>query len=225
MADELTETQQSQWDEMVTQIARRGVSDPRILDALRTVPRQQFVPDADKNNAFGDFPLPIGEAQTISQPLMVGLMTQLLALTGRERVLEIGTGSGYQTAILARLAAQVVTVERHPSLSREARERLATLGYENVVCVEGDGTEGYPPQAPYDAILVTAGAPQEVPPPLTAQLAPGGCLVIPLGSPDAQVLTLIHKLPDGSLKYTAHGDCLFVPLIGRHGWAGGAPEE
>lgn len=220
MAGELTETQQAQWEEMVTQIARRGVSDPRVLDALRAVPRQRFVSEVHKAEAFGDFPLPIGEAQTISQPLMVGLMTQLAALTGRERVLEIGTGSGYQTAILTRLAAHVVTVERYPSLLQEARERLAGMGYENVVCIEGDGTEGYALLAPYDVILVTAGAPQEAPPPLIAQLAPGGRLVIPLGSPDAQVLTRIDKRPDGSLASTKHGDCLFVPLIGRHGWPG-----
>ena len=218
MAGELTETQQAQWAEMVTQAAQRGVSDPRVLEALGAVPRQHFVPEASRGEAFGDFPLPIGESQTISQPLMVGLMTQLLALAGGDRVLEIGTGSGYQTAILTRLAAQVVTVERHPSLSRDARARLAGMGYENIVCVEGDGTEGYAPAAPYDAILVTAGAPETVPPPLVAQLARGGRLVIPLGGPDAQVLTVIRKRPDDSLERTSHGDCLFVPLIGRHGW-------
>lgn len=219
MENNLPAAQQAQWDEMVAQIAQRGVSDSRVLDALRTVPRRRFVPEANREEAFGDFPLPIGEAQTISQPLMVGLMTQLAALTGRERVLEVGTGSGYQTAILARLTAQVVTVERHPSLLEEARRRLTEMGYGNIVCIEGDGTEGYAPLAPYDVILVTAGAPQTVPPPLLAQLALGGRLVIPLGSPDTQALTVVHKpRDDGALEYMAHGDCLFVPLIGKYGW-------
>lgn len=204
---------------MITLAAERGVTDPRVLDALRAIPRQRFVPDVNKDNAFGDFPLPIGEGQTISQPLMVGLMTQMLGLAGQERVLEIGTGSGYQTAILSRLAAEIVTIERHHSLSQQARQRLNALGYCNIVCVEGDGTEGYVPLAPYDAILVTAGAPETVPPPLTAQLAPGGRLVIPLGSSDGQVLTVVHKRSNGSLERVSHGECLFVPLIGKHGWA------
>lgn len=158
MTDDLTDAQKAQWEEVVAQAAQRGVRDARVLEALRAVPRQWFVPDVNRGDAFGDFPLPIGEGQTISQPLMVGLMTQLLALTGRERVLEIGTGSGYQAAILARLAANVVSVERHPSLSQEAQGRLAAMGLGNVACVVGDGTEGYAPGAPYDAILVTAGA-------------------------------------------------------------------
>lgn len=218
MDDGLRDTQRAQWEEMVTLAAQRGVQDPRVLDALRAVPRHRFVPEANQKDAFGDFPLPIGEAQTISQPLIVGLMTQLLALTGRERVLEIGTGSGYQTAILARLAAEVVTVERHKSLSWEAQGRLEKMGCRNVVCVVGDGTEGYAALAPYDAILVTAGGRETVPPPLLAQLASGGWLVIPLGSAHSQELTVLHRRPDGSLERRAHGDCLFVPLIGKHGW-------
>jgi len=218
MTDELTDTQKAQWEEMVTQAAQRGVDDARVLEALRAVPRQRFVPNVNQGDAFCDFPLPIGEGQTISQPLMVGLMTQLLALAGRERVLEIGTGSGYQTAILARLAALVVTVERHPSLSREACERLEGMGYRNVACIVGDGTEGHALMAPYDAILVTAGAPEIVPPPLLAQLAVGGRLVIPLGRQHSQELTAFQKRADGSLERRLHGGCLFVPLIGKYGW-------
>jgi len=220
MTDDLTDAQKAQWEEVVAQAAQRGVRDARVLEALRAVPRQRFVPDVNRGDAFGDFPLPIGEGQTISQPLMVGLMTQLLALTGRERVLEIGTGSGYQAAILARLAANVVSVERHPSLSQEAQGRLAAMGLGNVACVVGDGTEGYAPAAPYDAILVTAGGRETVPPPLLAQIAPGGRLVIPLGSAHLQELTVFHRRPDGTFERQTHGDCSFVPLIGKHGWAG-----
>ncbi len=218
MDDGLTDTQWAQWEEMVTLVAQRGVHDPRVLEALRAVPRHRFVPDVSSGDAFGDFPLPIGEAQTISQPLIVGLMTQLLALTGRERVLEIGTGSGYQTAILARLAAEVVTVERYASLSWEAQRRLTEMGCGNVICVIGDGTEGCAARAPYDAVLVTAGAREDVPPPLLAQLAAGGRLVIPLGDAHSQELTVLHRQPDGTTERRDHGNCAFVPLIGKHGW-------
>lgn len=205
---------------MVTQIAQRGVSDPRVLNALRAVPRHRFVSAQSVPEAYGDFPLPINAGQTISQPLMVGLMTQLLRLTGSECVLEIGTGSGYQTAVLALLCREVVTVERHAALSHEAQTRLEALGIRHTVYTVGDGTEGCAAMAPYEAIIVTAGAPPAIPPPLMAQLARGGRLVIPLGNHDTQALTLIFKAPDGTLERQTHGSCLFVPLIGRYGWRG-----
>jgi protein-L-isoaspartate(D-aspartate) O-methyltransferase len=182
------------------------------------VPRHWFVPDACESEAYGDFPLPIGAGQTISQPLMVGVMTELLRLKGSERVLEIGTGSGYQTAVLTTLAREVITIERHASLSLEAGRRLDALGCKNVTRVIGDGTEGYPANAPYDAIIVTAGAPQIVPPPLVAQLAANGRLVIPLGGPRSQELTVLVKDLHGQVRRTFCGDCLFVPLIGKFGW-------
>lgn len=206
-------------DNMVAQVADRGVTDSRVLEALRLVPRHEFVSADAAPDAYGDFPLPIGSGQTISQPLMVGLMTQLLELTGEETVLEIGTGSGYQTALLARLCRIVATVERYESLSQTARKRLQQIGgVENVRYTVGDGTEGYPPLAPYDAIIVTAGAPEIVPPPLISQLARGGRLVIPLGSPRVQELTTMRKRQDGSLDRVGYGDCMFVPLIGKYGW-------
>lgn len=215
----------AQREAMAAQLAQRGVTDPRVLEALRRVPRHRFVSEQSAPEAYGDFPLPIGEGQTISQPLMVGLMTQLLELNGSERVLEVGTGSGYQTAVLAQLCREVVTVERHEALSREAQTRLQAIGIVNVQYVLGDGTEGYASLAPYDAILVTAGAPQIVPPPLLTELAPGGRLVIPLGSPRSQELTVLRKRLNGTLERRTHGDCLFVPLIGKYGWDAEALEN
>jgi protein-L-isoaspartate(D-aspartate) O-methyltransferase len=199
-----------------TQIAARGVRDPRVLDAMRAVARHRFVPDAARHEAYEDRPLAIGEGQTISQPYMVAVMTASLDPRPDDRVLEIGTGSGYQTSILATLARQVVSIERHDSLARRADAIIAELGLENVRILVGDGTEGYPPDAPYDRILVTAGAPV-VPDTLKDQLADGGRLVIPVGPPGVQRLLIIDR--EGSQFHERHGDaCSFVPLIGRFGW-------
>ena len=204
------------------QIQRRGVNDPRVLRAMRTVPRHRFVPKPLWDQAYNDYPLPIGEDQTISQPYIVAMMTEALELVGTEKVLEIGAGSGYQAAILAELAKEVYTIERLPFLARGAEQVLKSLGYQNVHVVEADGTLGWPPQAPYDAILVTAGAPQ-VPPPLVEQLALGGRLVIPVGDRYSQNLTRIRRTPQGDLKTEYLGGCRFVKLIGEHGWKAEEP--
>ncbi len=199
------------------QLEARGIHHPRVLDAMRKVPRHLFVPPERVHDAYSDHALPIGEGQTISQPYMVALMTQLLDPAPSDRVLEVGTGSGYQAAILAELANEVVTIEREPALSQRAQEVLNALGYRNITFVVGDGTEGYTPLAPYDRIIVTAGAPF-IPQPLVEQLAPGGRLVIPVGHRYEQVLTVAEKDPEGKLHVSEHGYCVFVPLIGRHGW-------
>jgi protein-L-isoaspartate(D-aspartate) O-methyltransferase len=199
-----------------TQIRGRGVLDPRVLAAMAKVPRHRFIPRHLWEQAYSDYPLPIGEEQTISQPYIVALMTEALELAGPEKVLELGTGSGYQAAVLGELAAQVFTIERLPSLARAAEQILASLGYSNVHVIVADGTLGWPGQAPFDAILVTAGSPQ-VPPPLVDQLAMGGRLVIPVGDRYSQTLTRVRRTPDG-LKHEYLGGCRFVKLIGRHGW-------
>ena len=199
------------------QLAARGITHPRVLEAMRRVPRHLFVPPERVYDAYSDHALPIGEGQTISQPYMVALMTQLLDPAPSHQVLEIGTGSGYQAAILAELANEVVTVEREESLSQRAREVLGSLGYRNITFVVGDGTEGYPPLAPYDGIIVTAGAPF-IPQPLVEQLASGGRLVIPVGHRHEQVLTVAEKDEQGKLHISEHGYCVFVPLVGKHGW-------
>jgi protein-L-isoaspartate(D-aspartate) O-methyltransferase len=199
------------------QIVSRGVHDARVLDALRSVPRHAFVPEAMKDEAYEDRPLPIGEGQTISQPYMVAAMTALLEPHSTDRVLEIGTGSGYQTAILASLAAEVISIERHASLAAAAATRCAALGFTNVHIIVGDGTEGAADRAPFDRILVTAGAPA-VPETLKAQLGEGGRLVIPVGPPGLQRLTAID-LRGGQFSETSGEGCVFVPLIGRHGWS------
>lgn len=198
------------------QIARRGISDPRLLDVLRSVPRHEFVTADQQHLAYIDAPLPIGKRQTISQPYIVALMTQLLDLRGDETVLEIGTGSGYQAAILSRLAKAVYTVERIESLADEARLRLERLEYGNVIVIGRDGTGGLPEYAPYDGILVTAAAPR-LPPPLESQLADGGRLVLPVGGRTGQVLEL-WKLKGERLESERVTPVAFVPLIGEHGW-------
>lgn len=198
------------------QLAARGLRDRRVLDAMRRVPRHCFVNPADVPRAYEDHPLAIGRGQTISQPYMVALMTELLALNPTGRVLEIGTGSGYQAAILAELAQEVVSVERDPALAASARERLARLGYGRVVVVVGDGTLGCAERAPYDGIVVTAGGPQ-VPPSLKKQLAPGGRLVCPTGPRDLQRLSVITRTASG-LEESFDTACTFVPLIGAEGW-------
>lgn len=199
-----------------TQLKRRGITDPRVLAAMGKVPRHRFVPVHLREQAYSDYPLPIGEDQTISQPYIVALMTEALELRGGEKVLELGAGSGYQAAILAELAAQVFTIERIPSLAQAAEQALTSLGYTNVQVRVADGTLGWAEEAPFDAILVTAGSPQ-IPPPLLEQLALGGRLVIPVGDRYAQTLTRVRRIPEG-LKHEYLGGCRFVKLIGKHGW-------
>jgi protein-L-isoaspartate(D-aspartate) O-methyltransferase len=200
-----------------TQIRKRGVSSPRVLDAMATVPRHEFVPEKFRSYAYIDKPLPIGEGQTISQPFMVAAMAEALELTGCERVLEIGAGSGYQAAVLSLLARQVITVENRTPLALAAQERLAALGYANVHVHNGDGSAGLPDAAPYDAILVTAGAP-EIPRLLADQVQEGGRLVIPVGDQDNQNLVQARK-ENSELKIRILFGCRFVPLVGRFGWS------
>lgn len=199
-----------------TQLKRRGIADPRVLAAMAKIPRHRFVPLHLKEQAYGDYPLPIGEDQTISQPYIVALMTEALELKGGEKVLELGAGSGYQAAILGELADQVFTIERLPSLAQAAEMVLREVGYTNVHIKVADGTLGWAEEAPFDAILVTAGSPQ-IPPPLVEQLALGGRLVIPVGNSYTQTLTRVRRTPEG-LKHEYLGGCRFVKLIGKHGW-------
>ncbi len=198
------------------QLKARGLTDERLLAAFRNVPRHLFVEAEYREEAYADHPLPIGRGQTISQPYMVGLMTSRLRLQGHERVLEIGAGSGYQTAILAELALDVFAVERLPELMQAAKARVAELGYLNVHVTTGNGTLGWPAHAPYDAILVSAAAP-DVPRPLLAQLADGGRLVLPVGSHEAQTLVEVERRRDEIIRKSVAG-CVFVPLLGRYGW-------
>jgi len=199
------------------QLIRRGITDARVLAAMREVPRHLFVPDGSADQAYDDHPLPIGEGQTISQPYIVSLMTVLLDIPAGGRVLELGTGSGYQTALLARLAAEVYTVERIPSLARRAQQIMELLEINNVRFRTGDGTMGWPEAAPFDGIMVTAAAPS-VPQPLLEQLAVGGRLVIPVGSHYLQTLTVITRDASGNCTSHDEGGCVFVKLIGRYGW-------
>ena len=198
------------------QIIARGIKDLRLTGAMRKVPRHLFVEEALQSQAYSDHPLPIGEKQTISQPYMVALMTEALALTGKEKVLEIGTGSGYQTAILAELASKVFSVERIRSLAIKARKLLLGLGYFNTEVKFSDGTVGWLDESPFDAIMVTAGSP-EIPQPLIDQLKVGGRLAIPVGDIHAQDLIRIIKTEDG-IKREDLGGCRFVKLIGKYGW-------
>jgi len=198
------------------QVAARGIQDQRVLAAMRKVPRHLFVEEALQDQAYSDHPLPIGDKQTISQPYMVALMTEALALTGKEKVLEIGTGSGYQTAILAECAAKVFSIERIRSLAIRARKLLLDLGYFNVEIKFSDGTVGWNDESPFDAIMVTAGAP-DIPQPLIDQLKVGGRMAIPVGDANIQDLIRITKTEDGTKKED-FGGCRFVKLIGKHGW-------
>lgn len=208
--------------EMLEQLADREIRSHDVLSAMARVPREKFVPEGVRHLAYADRALPIACDQTISQPYIVALMTEALTLTGSERVLEIGTGSGYQTAILAELAGSVVSIERHAELSREAQRVLDELGYANVELIVGDGTLGWPEGAPYDRILVAAAAAQ-VPPALIEQLAEGGTLVIPVGASDGQVLEAYRKL-GGKLHAEPLSGCRFVPLVGAQG-EGAAEDE
>lgn len=206
-----------------TQIRKRGVTSTRVLEAMANIPRHEFVPAEFQHEAYADKPLPIGEGQTISQPYIVAAMAEALELTGSERVLEIGTGSGYQAAVLSLLACEVITIESHSTLALSAQERLTDLGYANVHVHNGDGSAGFPDAAPYDAILVTAAAP-EIPSVLASQLREAGRLVIPVGSRENQELVQARK-ENGVLKTRVLFDCRFVPLLGRYGWSreGGKP--
>lgn len=198
------------------QLTRRGISDERVIAAMRRVPRHLFVEEALRDRAYGDHPLPIGEHQTISQPYIVALMTSLLTLEGGEKVLEVGTGSGYQTAVLAALARRVCSIERRPALAARARSVIEGHGITNVWIRVGNGTLGWPDEAPFDRILVAAGGPL-VPPPLFQQLAEGGRMIVPIGDTANQTLTLVENV-GGTMKTTPYGDCTFVKLVGKYAW-------
>lgn len=198
------------------QLVLKGISDKLVLSAMERVPRHKFVPEEMVRQAYEDRALPVGEGQTISQPYMVAIMTELLELRPEDIVLEVGTGSGYQAAVLSLLSRQVYTVERIPELYRSASRMLKSLGYVNVEVVLADGTEGLPDKSPFDAVIVTAATP-EVPPPLLEQLADGGRLVAPVGTMHAQtLLRIVRRGNDFSKDWST--PCVFVPLIGRHGF-------
>ncbi|MEI6513262.1 MAG: protein-L-isoaspartate(D-aspartate) O-methyltransferase [bacterium] len=212
------DTYSLQRERMVTeQIEARGITDQQLLAVMRKVPRHLFVPERNRSQAYSDSALPIGEGQTISQPAIVAIMSELLELNGDEKILEIGTGSGYQTAILAELAGEIITLDRLLALAEKSRSLLNDLGYKNVEVIVGDGTEGYIPRTPYDRILITAGAPY-VPQPLLDQLQSPGRLVAPVGTMRKQTLTVVYKDESGNLQWKNHGFCVFVPLVGQHGW-------
>lgn len=198
------------------QLRKRGITDERVLAAMGRVPRHRFVEEALRDQAYGDRPLPIGAAQTISQPYMVAIMCQLLALIGTEKALEVGTGSGYQAAVLAELARKVYTVERIAFLAARARETLESLNYTNVLVRVGDGTVGWSDEAPFDRVVVAAAAP-EVPAPLFQQLAEGGRMVVPVGDAHGQTLHVVEKV-NGQMRVSTDVGCVFVRLIGKYGW-------
>ena len=198
------------------QIATRGVRDPRVLSAMRDVPRHLFIPPPYDRSAYEDCPLPIGNGQTISQPYIVALMTELLKPAPSDHVLEIGAGCGYQAAVLSVLVCKVTTIERIPAVADIARNNLAAHHYDNVELVVGDGTLGYPKNAPYNGIIITASAP-DIPSPLIDQLNENGRLVAPVGSRDIQELVVLEKHNDAITK-ERHGGVRFVPLIGEYGW-------
>ena len=202
-----------------TQLMARGISDERVLDAMATVPRHLFVDEGLQGQAYSDSPLPIGLRQTISQPYIVALMTEALELKGTETVLELGTGCGYQTAILAQLAERVFSIERIASLASKAQRILDSLHYYNILIRVGDGTYGWSEEAPFDAIIATAGSPK-IPETLMGQLAVGGKLVIPVGDRNAQTLLRVTRLSEDPDDFTTENlcECRFVALIGEHGW-------
>lgn len=199
------------------QLVSRGITDAPTLQAMSEVPRHLFVEDAMRARAYGDYPLPISAGQTISQPYIVALMTQMLGLSGTEKVLEVGTGSGYQAAVLSRMCARVYTVERINQLLASARKVFDTLRYYNIIAKLDDGTMGWPENGPYDAIIITAGGP-EIPSPLVDQLADSGRMVIPVGNQEVQELQLLTKNEDG-IKIERRDKVRFVDLIGKYGWS------
>jgi protein-L-isoaspartate(D-aspartate) O-methyltransferase len=198
------------------QLIPRGINNPKVLRAFYKVERHKFMPEEIRETSYADYPVPIGEGQTISQPFIVALMTECLGLLGDEKVLEIGTGSGYQTAILAELAKEIYTIERFEKLARSAEETLKDAGYKNVKFKSADGTLGWPEEAPFDRIIITAASPR-IPLPLGVQLKEGGRLVLPLGEALSQVLTVTEKKKD-KLESTQICGCVFVPLVGKYGW-------
>jgi protein-L-isoaspartate(D-aspartate) O-methyltransferase len=202
---------------LVERVREQGITAPRVLAAVESVPRHRFVPEPIRGRAYDDAALPIGYGQTISQPSLQALYMQVLEIGPDDRVLEVGAGSGYQTALLAELAGNVYAVERIPELTQRARDILDELGYRNIALVTKDGTVGWSKYSPYDAILVAAASPG-VPDTLVDQLAPGGRLLIPIGDRNSQQLTLVRKNPDGTTERETVTACVFVPLIGRFGW-------
>lgn len=198
------------------QLIARGIKDKRILDAFYKVERHKFIPAELRNSAYADYPIPIGDGQTISQPYIVALMTECLGLVGDEKVLEIGTGSGYQGAILAELAREVYSVERFADLTKNAEDLFKISGYTNIKVSVGDGTLGWPEASPFDRIIITAASPQ-IPLPLIEQLKENGKMVLPLGESFSQVLTLVEK-KKGKLESIQVCGCVFVPLVGKYGW-------
>jgi protein-L-isoaspartate(D-aspartate) O-methyltransferase len=218
MAETMTDFAREREAMVERQLKRRGITEQRILDAFQAVPREEFVGPAHAHLAYGDHPLPIEAGQTISQPYIVGLMIQAARIAPGDIVLEVGAGSGYAAAVISRIAASVIAIERQHDLVEVARQRLAQLGYDNVEIVEGDGTRGCPAKAPFDAILAAASG-SHVPPPLVEQLAPDGRLVMPIGDPGwVQELVKVTKQEDGILKQENLGGVRFVPLIGEEGW-------
>ena len=198
------------------QLIPRGIKNQRLLDAFYKVERHKFIPEELRNSAYADFPVPIGENQTISQPFIVALMTEYLDLTGKEKVLEIGTGSGYQSAILAELAKELYSIERFEAMGKKAQEVLSLIGYTNIKIKIGDGTLGWPEESPFERIIITAASPR-VPLPLTEQLKEGGKMILPLGESFGQVLTLVEKKKN-KLESTQICGCVFVPLVGEFGY-------
>jgi len=205
------------------QLVRRGIQDAKVLEAMRSVPRDRFVPEDRQAQAYEDRPLSIGSGQTISQPYIVALMSERLAVRPGAKVLEVGTGSGYQTAVLAALGARVYSIERIEALAQDARERLEALGIRGVTIRPGDGTLGWAQEAPFDRIVVTAASPN-VPEPLTQQMAEGGRMILPVGDPLAQTLQLVER-HEGKMKVSDLCGCLFVPLVGKAGWKAGEVES
>jgi protein-L-isoaspartate(D-aspartate) O-methyltransferase len=213
MAADLTQARERM---VLEQLERRGIKDPRVLEAMRALPRDRFIAAELADHAYDDGPLPIGSSQTISQPYMVALMSEVAELNGSEKVLEIGTGSGYQAAILARLAREVCTIEYLPALGGRARAILEAIGIDNVVMRCGDGSDGWPEEAPFDVIMVTAAMPAIVRP-LLGQLAPTGRLVAPVGEEELQTLVRMRRV-NGSWRDEYFGECRFVKMIGEHGF-------
>ena len=203
-------------DMVESQIIARGVTDPSVIKAMRKIPRHLFVSEALVESAYGDHPLPIGEGQTISQPYIIAEMTQALELKGDERILEIGTGSGYQAAVLAEIVDRVYTIERNNTLFLNTKKLFDKLKYHNIVTKYSDGTLGWSQQSPFDAIIVTAGG-RKIPEPLIKQISPGGKLIMPVGNNFTQELIVIEKTKTGVISKNL-GGCRFVKLIGRHGW-------